>query len=327
MPTLLTANELPYQESARQTVSVRHGGVSVTRYVQIPGGQEQEYAKAFLGWAEVAGTQVVRHPPEMHPKWPQGGTGLGFSAGLGLPATSFEFVRELGEPSQDGLQGDALIFDQCEYAVTYERSEENHGVVYLPDDENPGGTAIELWRNVHRRTDYEAHGVAVPRNVLEFVVVNGGGGHDPVPEAGVQLVYESTAYYTWLGVPNDPYSTDPKLPDFLESNIGRCVLRANSGYLDGLFAPLTVVALPPRRTLRTQANGTMVWDLLFPLAVRGGPDLSAPALDAQATDTPDWTRILRADGKYWKVRRKGAPTKSIYDTAELSYLFSLKSMP
>lgn len=324
---LFTANGMPFKETARQTVSVRQGGVSVTRYVQIRGLAESDYAKGFLGWAELddAGGLLRRNLPEFHPKFPDHGRGLG------LPATSFEYVRELGEPSQDAGQGDALVFDFCEYAVTYERDEANAAVAYLPDEVRPPTNPNdELWRWCHRRVEYEAHGVTVPRNVLEFVVVNGGGGHDPVPEPGVQQVAESTLYVTWYGVPayfSPLVGSPPFLHPNLQSNIDKCVMRVNSVSFDQTYPPLTVLALPPKRVLRTQSDLWPVWDLTYPFAVRGGPDLSAGGLDATGTATPDWTRILRVDGKYWKVRRRPDPTKAIYDTADLSYLFSFKLMP
>jgi hypothetical protein len=334
MVTLLTPTGLPYEESARQTVSVRPAGISITRYVQFDGGLEMEYAREFLGYSEfdLGNRRIIRHPPMMHPKWPGATDRNAGEPGLGLPAMSFEFVRELGEPTQNANADNVLTFETVEYAVTYERSEENHGVWYLSDLARPGGQGVngqkdESWRYVHRRMEYEAHGIGIPRNVLEFVAPL-AGPHDPVPDPGVQLVHESTLYLTWFGIPADTGLGDgePRLPGNLEENIGKCILRVNQ--FSFLFLPaLTAIALAPKRTLRTQADGSLVWDIVYPIAVRGGPDLSDAANDGLGTAMPDWTRLIRQDGKYWKVRRKAAPTKSIYDVVDLYWLFRTDATP
>lgn len=306
-----------YDESNFLQSSCRPEGQSYVRHVQLPGASDTLAQQAFLGWSEydevLGNPNLRRFEPERHPRYPW------------AVARSFEFVRELGEPGHNPGLGDSLEYASAEYAVTYEAGTEDlAGVRFLADGERPPGVVGELWRYVRRHVDYEAHNVPVGRNELEFVATNGGGGHDVVPNPGVVLQREATLRYWFYQVPVEFDGQTPVLPGALEGNINRCVEHTNSTGFDTVYGADTLLCLEPKRVLRVMSNGELAMDLLYTFAKRGsGVGVAADA----PSSSPDFTRIMRADGQYWKVRRRSNPTQGIYPRADLSYLFRFDAMP
>jgi hypothetical protein len=298
-----------YDESSFQAVSVRPDGHSHVRHVQIDGGDELQAGQCFLGWSEFDATAVAikRFPPEVHPRYPQ------------TVARTWDFVQALGEPGMNVALDDSLEYGSVEYAVGYEH---NGGVLYLPDSSRPEGVAHEAWRYCRRWQEFETSSQIIPKNRLKFYADS-----KPVPEPGTRQVFESTWYVRWEQVPLVLSSGGIwQLPGNLASNIRMCVMHTNRLAWDG-FPPWTLLCVAPKLEIVPMPDGGMAANILYPMLVRGGFDLSGSGFDNVSTITPDWRRLIRpSDLHYWRVyvdNPANAADKSsdLYDGIDYQWLF------
>jgi hypothetical protein len=307
-----------YEESAFQSVSLRPEQHSVVRHVQVSGADEVNAGQAFLGWSEydaTAGT-IHRYSPESHPRY------------LSCVARTWDFIQPTGEPRQDPLWDNCNVFGRVEYAVGYEHS---LGVNYYPDSSRPEGVLHDAWRYVQRRQDFETSSLPVPRNLLYFFQGPDGVADRKVPDPGTVMVFESTWYATWLQVPLVQSEGRWFLPGSLPLNITATVLRMNSVEWDG-WPPESLLCLAPKIEIVPMSNQQLAANITYPMLVRGGLDVSGPAYDNVGTITPSWTRLIRGDGRYWRVYAANPAdatdkTRRLYAAADYQWLFRVDTPP
>lgn len=305
---------IPYVESAFQSVSLRPEAHSIVRHVQVAGGDEIGAGQAFLGWSEYdAGAgKVKRFPPETHPRYGQ------------CVAKTWDFVQPMGEPAQDPAYSQSLNFGGVEYSVGYEHALD---VLYYPDGIAPPGVAHEGWRYCSRRQEFETSSISIPKNVLKFFADD-----KEVPAPGVMMVFEATWFVTWLQVPMVRSENRWFLPGALPSNINMTVMRTNSVEWDG-WPPDTLLVIAPKVEVVPMSNQELAANITYPMLVRGGFDLTAAMWDATGSVTPNWRRLIRGDGLYYRIYRTGPgippgdKTHGIYETADYQWLFRVDAPP
>jgi hypothetical protein len=297
-------------------MNISADGQSAIRYLQCDGRDKVNLIKSILGYSVYEPPmRLHRFPPEAHPE--RGN----------LFARSAEFVRELGPPTPNG-PFESLQFEWVELAFTYEATP---GIKWLKDEFRPANYLVsdESWRYCHQVKEWAIEGRIIPKGILLFNKEAPPpyvpGIHLTVPEPGVVMQPSHTIRVVMKQVPV-VYDIEgvARLPGKMEENWGLTVGRMNSLEFRG-SPPQTLVCLAPSPELKTQPDGTDVFDITFTFAGRGETDVSGIAKELD-TASGDWTRLLNASGTYSRVYRSSDPVNravSIYRAADFKRLFSL----
>jgi hypothetical protein len=302
-----------YNESAWMAQSFEDATQVCSRRLQVIGRLVTDWLKEMLGWTvfvPIAGGALLRYPPATHPRFPW------------LNARSAQFVRELG-PNEAKGPGGTLQYALEEWEIVY-RADEDRLVRWWSDDRRPVGVAGEAWRYTARKFEQGVMVQPLPLGYLYFNKPNENGVNPVVPDGMTgQLVQSRTLWMTWYQIPVTLGPAGPLLPGRLQQTIDETVGTMNGTLFEGQ-APQTLLMLDPKYVLKFQSDGSPVVDLTYCFSKRGGPDISAPFLNDQETDTSDYTRILRANGKYGRVYRKDdevLKVKSVYAPKDFNRLF------
>jgi hypothetical protein len=278
---------VPWQESNAQAWEIGADEHSATRFAQFDGSLEARFTAAICGYSELlADKTIARHIPEFHPKFEH------------LWARRVRFNRETGEPSNGGPLF-SLVYERAEASVDYEP------LPYLVwDDSNrPAGLARadEMWRYVSRTETFAVESVLVPGGSFQYE-----GGTVDVPEVPARVVPSFTAFVVWHEVPCE-YDFDnayglPAIPAGIKTRIAAVEGHINSGNFLG-YPPKTLLAISAEPTYRRMHDGKVCVDIKYTLAGRGTRDNTGVAAGVGST-SPDWERLLRKDGLFYRILNK-----------------------
>jgi hypothetical protein len=281
---------VPWEESNAQAWEVGAQDHSATRFGQFDGLAEKEFAMALVGWTTLlADGTFSRQVPEYHPKFPW------------MYARRVRYNRETGEPSNIGPER-SLVYDEIEASIDYEP------VPYLiwPDDQRPSGVAQneEQWRYVGRQESFAVESVLVPGGSFEYEA--GFLAAADVPEVPARVVPSFTAFLTWYEIPCVYDFTNafglPAIPTAISARIDGVLGRINSVDFLG-YPPKTLLAVNAEPAYRRMADGNWCTDLKYTLAGRGRLDNSGLAAGVPSS-SPDWERLLRRDGNFYRILNK-----------------------
>lgn len=295
-PDLATIHlAVPWTESNAQAWEFGADQHSATRFAQFNGANEALFTMAICGWSELLPDKTIsRQIPEFHPKFPH------------LWARRVRFNRETDEPSASGPLF-ALVYGAVEASVDYEP------VPYLvwDDDNRPEGLARadEMWRYVSRTESFAVESVLVPGGSFQYESTT-----VDVPEVPARVVPSHTVFVTWHEVPCEYDFVNayglPAIPAAFVARISAVLGHINSGNFLG-YPPKTLLAISAEPTFRRMHDGKWCADIKYTLAGRGREDNTGVAAGVGST-SPDWERLLRKDGLFYRIVNK-VSAKGPYD--------------
>jgi hypothetical protein len=294
MPHCLVTNgyfRVPYSEEDGYQEEWAPDLNTSTRILRCDWGAKEQFVLDLVGWNALAGSQLVRYPPDPHPRLPQFFcTDVKLLKGVGVldrePGGVIHYSQRAsigGGNSGDGYARFQAVYRTLDW-----------------DTGPPGAVANELSRYVSRTETFAGENLTLPVGAFMW-----DDSKQPILQPTTRTMYEIGCNYHWHQVPG----TNINLAGALDNNILNTVGRVNRDAFDGLYAPETLLFIAPDRKRIHTATGAIAYELNYAFVWR----------------PTGWNHLFRAStGNFVRVVRTNDALLGIYETAPFDKLFSFQ---